>query len=1020
MLVVHGIWSAGARLCLWGEDGARRPSPSGASDRHPYAAAPARLAHALELASLNGEARETSLRLLLPTRASRPLPSPEVAPAWRTGRGRTELQTWRVPALGLRPAAALALLSSLPADPPGVVIGATLRYLVEVSKLALELVAGGRLVPVLEPAGDGYVGRWRPNLGLDDDPRLRRLSAAMPAACRAEATAHYGGGRSPSGVLRDLLEELADAAARTALAAGRPPVRLHGAPRSPSPAEAWVRSLTGPDPTVRGAPTDLAGLDRELRGWRQAGEPAAGSFRLCLRLVPPEDPEVSGPAWRVEFLLQAPDDPSLLIAADEVWRADRRLVASQRILEKPQERLLGELGRASRLWPELEAALQAARPVELRLDGPGAYGFLRDGAGLLAQAGFGVLLPSWWGAPASRLGLRLRSATGAPEPAPAVPGRMGMEAVTDYRWEVALGDQALSAEELHELAELKVPLVQVRGRWIEVGPDQVRAALDFLRRQELERGEVHLADVLRAGLGLETERDGLPVVGTEAEGLIGALLAGLPERRLEPLSAPPGFAGSLRPYQERGLAWLSFLGSLGLGACLADDMGLGKTVQLLALLAAERADGGAPGPTLLVCPMSVVGNWQREAARFVPQLRVHVHHGSQRVAVEELAEAAAGCDLVITTYALAARDQEGLAAVGWHRVVLDEAQNVKNSGARQTQAVRALKSAERVALTGTPVENRLSELWSIMEFLNPGLLGPASDFRRRMAVPIERYHDESQAALLRRVTSPFVLRRLKTDGTIISDLPEKVEMKVFCNITREQATLYQAVLDDMMARIEGKEGIERRGLVLATMVKLKQVLNHPAQLLRDGSRLQGRSGKLARLEELLEEVVAEGDRALVFTQFAEMGELLRGHLLQQLGREILFLHGGTPKRSRDEMVEAFQATSGPRVFILSLKAGGTGLNLTAASHVIHFDRWWNPAVEDQATDRAFRIGQRRGVQVRKLVCVGTLEERIDRMIEDKRELAERIVGSGESWLTELSTAELREVAALSADAVAEE
>ncbi len=418
--------------------------------------------------------------------------------------------------------------------------------------------------------------------------------------------------------------------------------------------------------------------------------------------------------------------------------------------------------------------------------------------------------------------------------------------------------------------------------------------------------------------------------------------------------------------------------------------------------------------------MSVVGNWQREAERFAPDLRVHVHHGSARLSGRALTDAVAGCDLFVTTYGLVVRDQQSLAGVQWARVVLDEAQNIKNSAARQTQAVRALPAGQRVALTGTPVENRLGELWSIMEFLNRGLLGSASDFRRRFAVPIERYRDESSAELLKRITAPFVLRRLKTDRSIIADLPEKVEMKVFCNITREQATLYQAVLDDMLARIDAaSEEIERRGLVLAAMMKLKQVLNHPAQFLRDGSRLDGRSGKLARLEEVLEEVVAGGDRALVFSQFAEMGQLLRVHLAVRLTREVLFLHGGTPKRARDEMVARFQSGTLP-VFVLSLKAGGTGLNLTAANHVIHFDRWWNPAVEDQATDRAFRIGQTKGVQVRKLVCVGTLEERIDQVIEQKRDLAELIVGSGEAWLTELSTEELRDLVKLSADAVAEE
>jgi SNF2 family DNA or RNA helicase len=453
-------------------------------------------------------------------------------------------------------------------------------------------------------------------------------------------------------------------------------------------------------------------------------------------------------------------------------------------------------------------------------------------------------------------------------------------------------------------------------------------------------------------------------------------------------------------------------------------MGLGKTVQLLALLVAERPGGAGrrkrrPPPTLLVCPMSLVGNWQREAAKFAPGLAVHVHHGGERLSGAALRRAVRGSDLVLTTYALAARDREELAAVAWGRVVLDEAQNVKNAAARQAQAVRAFRAPRRVALTGTPVENRLAELWSILEFLNPGLLGTASDFRRRFAVPVERYRDAERAAELQRLIRPFVLRRLKTDRTIIQDLPAKQEMKVFCNLTREQASLYQATVDEMLERIEKSEGIERRGLVLSTLLKLKQVCNHPAQLVRDGSALAGRSGKLARLEEVVEEVLEVGDRALVFTQFAEMGMLLQRRLEERFAREVPFLHGGTQRAAREALVARFQGDGGPPVLLLSLKAGGTGLNLTAANHVIHFDRWWNPAVEDQATDRAFRIGQRRDVQVRKLVCAGTLEERIDQVIEEKKALAGSVLGTGEAWLTELSTAELRRVVALGADAVAE-
>jgi SNF2 family DNA or RNA helicase len=418
--------------------------------------------------------------------------------------------------------------------------------------------------------------------------------------------------------------------------------------------------------------------------------------------------------------------------------------------------------------------------------------------------------------------------------------------------------------------------------------------------------------------------------------------------------------------------------------------------------------------------MSLVGNWEREAERFTPDLRVHVHHGADRLSGEELASALNSADLVITTYGLVARDQAALSQLHWARVVCDEAQNIKNAATRQARAVRALPARSRIALTGTPVENRLTELWSIMEFARPGLLGPAERFRTKYAVPIERNGDEDATDRLKRLTGPFILRRLKTDKTIISDLPDKLEMKIWCNLTPEQASLYQATVTDMMARIDAAgEGIERRGLVLATMAKLKQVCNHPAHLLGDGSRLPGRSGKLARLEEICDEIVAEGDKALCFTQYAEFGKMLQPHLAGRLGCPVLFLHGGTPKRQRDALVETFASLDEPALFLLSLKAGGTGLNLTAASHVIHVDRWWNPAVEDQATDRAFRIGQRRNVQVRKFVCVGTLEERIDSMIEEKKALAERVVGTGESWLTELSVADLRAVLTLSPDAVSE-
>ncbi len=452
-------------------------------------------------------------------------------------------------------------------------------------------------------------------------------------------------------------------------------------------------------------------------------------------------------------------------------------------------------------------------------------------------------------------------------------------------------------------------------------------------------------------------------------------------------------------------------------------MGLGKTIELISLLLHDRDKpqiASKTGPALLICPMSIVGNWHKELQRFAPSLNVMVHHGHERLSGEAFEQEAKRHDIVITTYSLALRDKEHLSHLEWEYVVVDEAQNIKNDAAKQTQAIKKLNARHKIALTGTPVENRLSELWSIMEFLNPGYLGSGADFRKNFAIPIERYRDSNRAESLKRLVQPFVLRRLKTDKTIIADLPDKMEMKVFCNLTQEQASLYEAVVQEMLAKIEESEGIERKGLVLSTLLKLKQVCNHPAQFVADGSALPGRSGKLARLEEMLEEALEEGDKALIFTQFAEMGMLLRQHLQETLGREVLFLYGGTPKKQRDIMVQRFQEDRrGAPLFILSLKAGGVGLNLMAANHVFHFDRWWNPAVENQATDRAFRIGQKKNVQVHKFICVGTLEERIDQMIEQKKELAESIVGSGENWLTEMSTAQLKELFALSREAVGE-
>jgi SNF2 family DNA or RNA helicase len=648
-----------------------------------------------------------------------------------------------------------------------------------------------------------------------------------------------------------------------------------------------------------------------------------------------------------------------------------------------------------------------------------AYQFLRDALPMLEHENFGVWVPRSWRSARSRIGLRLHLRP-SPGPASAATASMGLGALVDYDWRIALGNEDLLPEEITRLAQAKTPLVQLRGQWIEVQPSDTRAALKLLETQR--QGRMTVFEALRHGYLRDDLETGLPVLGVKADGWIDRLLDATElDEHVERLSPPNTFVGRLRPYQTKGLGWFRFLARHGLGACLADDMGLGKTIQLIALWLKEREEGTSPGPTLLVVPMSLVGNWQREIERFGPSLKVMIHHGLDRLSGQAFVDEVKHHDVVISTYGLIHRDREHLSRVDWHRVALDEAQAIKNPAAKQSAAVRSLRAIHRVALTGTPVENRLSELWSIMEFLNPGYLGSAREFHRRFAVGIEKRHDEDAVRRLRCLIRPFVLRRLKSDPHILVDLPDKMEMKVFCNLTREQAALYEALVNDMLGQIGQSRGIARRGLILAALVKLKQICNHPALFLAEKNAPPSRSGKCARLTEMLEEVVAEGDSALVFTQFRRMGHLLKALLQERLDRQILFFHGGTPQQHRESMINRFQQADGDTpVMILSLKAGGVGLNLTAARHVFHFDRWWNPAVEDQATDRAHRIGQDKQVQVHKYVCIGTLEERIDAMIESKRNLAENIVGGGEEWLTELSTGALRELFALSREAVAEE
>jgi SNF2 family DNA or RNA helicase len=1057
MIIFHAAFHDG-QLWLWGETPAQTEIAGGKSGGRssakakswrekssPYdAGSQALLAALADVTSglrMGGDAVSPATAWL-PSTGDQPLASSPLIAEAPSADVRPALAPWRVTVIPLRSAEAVDLLCGCVDREvlgPGIIVSRDLAFWAKAMRFAGSLVARQQFLPDLEPVEDFYRARWRPVIAGADAARLSTLARAMPHACRALTTTGADGPPATSAqrVLDQFIGEIVDYLVRSAvMEAGSSWLKGRNGHVAESVHDQWLQALRGSDCVIDGGPPELAALAAQVCEWRRPISVSTLSpFRLCFRLEePPEAARVNGEAarkrgvisdldvsisrsiWYVRYLLQSVDDPSLLIDVSEAWKAKGGPAAAlKRGKFNPREFLLSALGQAAGLSPEIEQSLKNTGPGGYDLGSSEAYQFLTEKAWLLEQAGFGVLLPAWW----TRKGTKLRLSMRANVKSPKMQGgsRLSLEEIIQFDWEVALGDQVLSLKELEALARLKAPLVRMRGQWVQLSADEIQAALNFWRKRQTGRATAR--EIVQMALGKADAPGGVKFEGVQAQGWIKDLLAQLEGHRpFAEMEVPAGFNGTLRPYQIRGYSWLAFLKQWELGACLADDMGLGKTAETLALIEREWRRNGHH-PTLIVCPTSVISNWQKEAERFTPNLPVMVHHGVARAKGPAFKKEATRHAMVISSYSLLQRDAAILQELDWGVVVLDEAQNIKNPETKQARAARSLKACFRIALTGTPVENNVGDLWSIMEFLNPGMLGSQTEFKRVFFVPIQFQRDQEAAQRLKRLTGPFILRRLKTDKKVIADLPEKMEMKVFCTLTKEQATLYAAVVKDADKSLEESEGIKRKGVVLATLSKLKQVCNHPAQFLGDNSAIPGRSGKLARLTEMLEEVLSSGERALIFTQFAEMGQIIQRHLQETFGREALFLHGTVAKKQRDRMVERFQAAGGPSLFVLSLKAGGTGLNLTAASHVFHFDRWWNPAVENQATDRAFRIGQSRNVQVHKFVCGGTLEEKIDEMIEHKKEIAGSIVGAGEAWLTELSTAQLRKLFALRKDAVGE-
>jgi SNF2 family DNA or RNA helicase len=987
---------------------------------HPFCGTPEDLAQAFPHLSIS---KDTCIKSLvwLPSTEEFPSPSNPVLGEIPLKFSHVEVAPWAIWAYELPVGNLLEWMTSLDKKEilsPGIFLGKEFSFFVQLGFFVLSLVLRQRYLPSIREMEDSFSQAFhKPIFSGVDNERLIALEKAMPDVCRAFTTLikqQICPEVAPKKILRDFITETLNAFVRST---GKD---LNKEIQSSVIHDIWAGKLVSSNPNLKTSDNGIHEFIKTVEEWqRPILNTLSSPFKLCLRLEEPEstDPITSknslakaASPWRVSYFLQPYDDPSLLVTTQQVWNPKG---IKRKLLERPdfnaRQFILTSLVMATGLCPHIESSLNDPIPTGFNLDSNQAFLFLQEESSHLEDAGFGIICPKWW---KKKLALTakpfIKSSFQAKK-------KQSLWDSLNTDWKIYIGELGLSEKELYELSLLKEPMIKMRGEWVLLSKNDIDKALTFLKNKPLS--PKNALDILKMAAGISAEQYGVKIEKLEATGWVAEFLDAIKDNQPMKLLEPPNeFQGKLRPYQLRGYSWMSFLQNWKLGACLADDMGLGKTPQTLAML--MRSWKESEEPSLLICPTSLTGNWSRESAKFVPDLPIHVHHGIRRQKGEGFRSLIKKSALIITSYATLLRDAKLFNEIKWKGIILDEAQNIKNAETKQTKVIQDLKSEYRLALTGTPVENNVGDLWSIMNFLNPGYLGSKESFKMTFFKPIQLEKDIKATESLKQLTKPLILRRLKTDKSIISDLPEKIEMKVYCSLTQEQISLYESVVDEANRLLEVAVGIARKGIILSTLSKLKQICNHPTNFLSDASNLDNRSGKLLRLLEILKEIQASGERCLLFTQYTEMGTLLKTYLEEYLGKEVLFLHGGTTKKRRDEMVQQFQSNGNSSdIFILSLKAGGVGLNLTQACHVFHFDRWWNPAIENQATDRAFRIGQTKNVHVHKFICTGTIEERIDEMIESKKEVASNVIGTGEGWLTEFSTESLKELWKLQKSAI---